>query len=269
MAVSNGGQGRGCREIGCPGRASQRPTGHERDDCTGRRIAGPNSEDTRDEPRAGLAADAELAMPARAGGDRADGACAHRPSAHRVLTRRAPGRRRAGHASGRRRRRWRRRHAHARGRARLPRARSGRDRFAALDGAELGHGRAVSWVAASAEVRGWRWLGPAELRDGGGWRLQREDGARHLPDLGLVYSGHRVAVEVELHAKAPIRLRAILRGYRALIDVGSVSAVTYVTDRPDVRALVERQAQAAGLGGVLQVGSLAQVVARTRQGRDR
>jgi len=81
------------------------------------------------------------------------------------------------------------------------------------------HGRAVSWVAASAEVRGWRWLGPADLRtEVERWRVRRDDGARHLPDLGLMFDGHRVAVEVELHAKAPGRVRAILRGYRRLID---------------------------------------------------
>lgn len=126
------------------------------------------------------------------------------------------------------------------------------------------HGRAVSWVAASAEVRGWRWLGPAQLREDDRWRLRRDDGARHLPDLGLVYDGHRVAVEVELQPKAPQRLRVILRGYRALIDRGALTAVTYVTDRGDVASLVGREADAARLGDALQVGPLATVIAKTR-----
>lgn len=68
------------------------------------------------------------------------------------------------------------------------------------------HGRAVSWFAASADVRGWRWLGPAELRADGGWHGRRDDGARHAPDLGIVHAGARTAIEVELHAKAPRRL---------------------------------------------------------------
>jgi hypothetical protein len=59
------------------------------------------------------------------------------------------------------------------------------------------HGRAVSWVAASPELRELRWLGPAELHAESGWRSQREDGARHTPDLGLVHpDGRRVAIWV-------------------------------------------------------------------------
>ncbi len=131
------------------------------------------------------------------------------------------------------------------------------------------HGRAVSWVAASAEVRGWRWLGPAELREDERWRLRRDDGARHLPDLGLIYDGQRVAVEVELQPKAPRRVQAILRGYRGLIDRGALTAVTYVTDRPDVAALVRREAQAAMLGSALRVGPLATVIATTRESGER
>jgi hypothetical protein len=127
------------------------------------------------------------------------------------------------------------------------------------------HGRAVSWVAASAEVRGWRWLGPAELRGDDCWRLRREDGARHLPDLGLIYDGHRVAVEVELQPKAPRRVHVILRGYRDLIDRGAVSGVSYVADRSDVTALIEREAQSAGLGARLQIGSLQSVILAARE----
>ncbi len=69
------------------------------------------------------------------------------------------------------------------------------------------HARAISWVAASSELRGRRWLGPAELRADSGWRVARDDGARHAPDLGLVYDGKRIALEVELHAKAPVSRR--------------------------------------------------------------
>lgn len=126
------------------------------------------------------------------------------------------------------------------------------------------HGRAVSWVAASAEMRDWAWLGPAELRDDDRWRLRRDDGARHLPDLGLVYDGHWIAVEVELQPKAPQRVRVILRGYQALIDRRALTAVTYVTDRSDVAALIRREADAALLGDALHVGPLETVIAKTR-----
>jgi hypothetical protein len=127
------------------------------------------------------------------------------------------------------------------------------------------HGRAVSWVAAAADVRGWRWLGPGELRAESGWRVQRDDGARHAPDLGLIIDGRRTAVEVELHRKAPQRVRAILRGYRGLLDAGEISAVSYVTDRRDVTQLIRREAEAAALTGSLQVGSLETIVTRTRE----
>lgn len=127
------------------------------------------------------------------------------------------------------------------------------------------HGRAVSWVAASADLRGWRWLGPAELRAEPGWRVAREDGARHLPDLGLMIRGQRVAVEVELHRKAPKRLQAILRGYRGLIDLAGLGGVSYVVDRADVGALVRREADEALLGSKLQVGGLDELITRSRR----
>ncbi len=127
------------------------------------------------------------------------------------------------------------------------------------------HARAISWVAASSELRGRRWLGPAELRAESGWRVARDDGARHAPDLGLVYDGKRVALEVELHAKAPARLQAILRGYRGLIDRGALTSVAYVVDRRDVSALVRRQADLALLGDSLRVGPLEGIVATARR----
>ena len=105
------------------------------------------------------------------------------------------------------------------------------------------HGRAVSWVAASLELRGWKWLGPAELRTEPGWRAQRDDGSRHSPDLGLVHAdGRRTAIEVELQPKSRARLASILGGYRELIHAGLLSDVSYVTDRTDVTELVRREA---------------------------
>lgn len=126
------------------------------------------------------------------------------------------------------------------------------------------HGRAVSWIAASAELQGWQWLGPAGLRCESGWRVEREDGARHLPDLGIVLDGGRTAIEVELHRKSPRRTQAILRGYRGLVDARALTAVTYLCDRPDVMALVKREGTTAGLGDALQLGRLDAVVDRVR-----
>lgn len=86
------------------------------------------------------------------------------------------------------------------------------------------HARAVSWAAANFELRdGSLWFGPAELRrDARHWRLQRSDGRGHMPDLGIVHAGRRLALEVELHSKAPDRLRGILTGYQRQIDRGAL-----------------------------------------------
>lgn len=129
------------------------------------------------------------------------------------------------------------------------------------------HGRAVSWVAASAQLRGWRWLGPAELRSESGWRVRRPDGISHVPDLGLVVGEKRFAVEVELHRKAPGRLAAILTGYRSLVEGDDLHGVSYIADNDDVVRLVRRQAQAAGLGSALEIGPLETLVEQVRQPR--
>jgi len=126
------------------------------------------------------------------------------------------------------------------------------------------HGRAVSWVAAAAEVRGFEWLGPADLRSRG-WRVSRDDGARHVPDLGYVDAGRRTAIEVELHLKTRPRLRAILRGYRDVIRAGQLDELIYVTDRRDVAALVRSEALEAHLGTALAIGPLQGIISRTRE----
>jgi hypothetical protein len=104
------------------------------------------------------------------------------------------------------------------------------------------HSRAVSWVAAYFELqRGHRWLGPAELRADRDWQLRRDDGAGHLPDLGLITTaGERHAIEVELHSKSHDRLRAIFRAYQWKIDREGLAAVHYVTTRPVVARAVDR-----------------------------
>ena len=67
------------------------------------------------------------------------------------------------------------------------------------------------------------------------------------------------------NAKAPRRLKAILRGYRRLIESHGLGAVSYVTDRPDVAALVRREARLSMLGSAIEVGPLEHVVAMTRK----
>jgi hypothetical protein len=131
------------------------------------------------------------------------------------------------------------------------------------------HGRAVSWVAASLELRGWEWLGPAELRAGSGWRAERDDGTRHSPDLGMVSpDGRRTAIEVELQPKSRARLVSILSGYRGLVRAGLVDEVSYVTDRSDVADLVRRQAEAALIGQHVKIGPLDRIVESARARAD-
>lgn len=127
------------------------------------------------------------------------------------------------------------------------------------------HGRAVSWVAASADLRGWSWIGPAGIRDEPGWRLHQDDGAQHSPDLGILRDGKRTAVEVELHAKSPARLRSILRGYQRLIGSGDLDAVTYVVGSDRVGKAVRRQAAGIGLAGSLSIGPLEAIVRTTKE----
>lgn len=134
----------------------------------------------------------------------------------------------------------------------------------AIEASSARHGRAVSWVAASAQRRGLEWLGPAGLRAEPHWRVARDDGAKHAPDLGILNGSARMAVEVELHRKAPARVRTILRGYTRLIDRGQLTAVMYVIGRPEVEALVKREAAAVGLGTRLHIGPLEAAIAATR-----
>jgi hypothetical protein len=126
------------------------------------------------------------------------------------------------------------------------------------------HGRAVSWTAAAAEVRGFEWLGPAELRSHG-LQVPRDDGARHAPDLVYVDGDRRTAVEVELHCKDRTRVRAILRGYRELVRAAQIDAVSYVTGRDEIAAIIRREAERAMLGTALAIGPLQSVIARTRE----
>ena len=132
------------------------------------------------------------------------------------------------------------------------------------------HARAVSWIAAEFELRdGHRWLGPAELRgDEAVWRIQRSDGAGHLPDLGVIKGDTPMAIDVEFHSKANDRLQAILRGYRWKIDSGSLAYVGYVTTRPAVARHVRHHGDDAFLTDRLQIATLDTVIAGIRDGAE-
>lgn len=130
------------------------------------------------------------------------------------------------------------------------------------------HSRAVSWVAALLSLRGLDWVSDREARSRPEWQVpviwnQR---GRHRPDLGTDRGGQRVAIEVELTAKAPARLRSILYGYGAQIAQRRLASVIYITTHPGVRRGIERAAEAAGLaGGDLRIQSLDEVQTKTRE----
>ena len=130
------------------------------------------------------------------------------------------------------------------------------------------HSRAVSWVAALLSLRGLDWVSDREARSRPEWQVpviwnQRR---RHRPDLGTDRGGQRVAIEVELTAKAPARLRSILYGYEAQIAQRRLAGVIYITTHPGVRRGIERAAAAAGLaGGEIRIQSLDEVQTKTRE----
>lgn len=129
------------------------------------------------------------------------------------------------------------------------------------------HSRAVSWVVANIEVRGGFWRGPAELRQDKSWRVRRDDGAGHLPDLGVITSEDtRIAIEVELHSKSNSRLRSILRGYSIQVARGRLSHVGYVYTRPAVARAVRRQAEAVHFrGNGIRFARLDQLIEEVRE----
>lgn len=133
----------------------------------------------------------------------------------------------------------------------------------------VAHGCGVSWVAASAETRGWRWLGPAQLRlDDQPWDSRTAEGRRHLPDLGLLLGdGRRIAVEVELARKTKARTRAILGGYRRRIGEGAIDAVSYITASGQLARFMREQAAQASMQERVEVGELATLIDHVRRAR--
>jgi hypothetical protein len=115
----------------------------------------------------------------------------------------------------------------------------------------LRHSRAVSWVAALLTQRQREWVSDSEARHDTAWQVPvLWPGRRgsHRPDLGAIVARKRVAIEVELSAKATRRLDAIFSGYEHLVAGGKLDGgVLYVSDRADVLAAAQRAATRAGL----------------------
>lgn len=116
-------------------------------------------------------------------------------------------------------------------------------------GALTAHARATSWTAARATLRGMRWVSDREIRSLPGWHVPviwTQPGT-HRPDLGVVANGARIAVEVELTAKASRRLHAILAGYQQHLVASRLAGVLYIFEHPAVRNAIERAASAVGM----------------------
>jgi hypothetical protein len=94
-------------------------------------------------------------------------------------------------------------------------------------------------VAARATLHHRPWVSEREMVRTSGWcfDLVWAERRTHRADLGLTSGGSRVAVEVELTARAPARLRAVLAGYRHRIQTGALERVVYVCDDPLVARL--------------------------------
>lgn len=111
------------------------------------------------------------------------------------------------------------------------------------------HARAVSWAAARATLRGHEWVSDRDMRLMPEWQVPVIWSRRgnHRPDIGVGIGGRRLAIEVELTAKSPSRLRAILAGYENELDAGRFAGLIYVVDDVGVRRGVERAARQSGL----------------------
>jgi hypothetical protein len=125
-------------------------------------------------------------------------------------------------------------------------------------------------VAAHLTLRGRGWIGGRQLMRDERWRVPllwpRGRVGTHRPDVVSLHGQRVVAIEVELSAKAPRRLQAILAGYEDAIGRGSFNAVTYVTPDRGVAAGLERARRRANLrDGELNVLRLDDVRTRARE----
>lgn len=114
----------------------------------------------------------------------------------------------------------------------------------------VNHALATSWFAARTTLRGLSWVSDREMRTRSEWQVpvltlyQRRS---HRPDLGVGEEPNRIAIEIELTAKAADRLRSIFYAYEHQVALRKLAGVIYVVDHPAVRRSVERAARRAGL----------------------
>jgi hypothetical protein len=116
------------------------------------------------------------------------------------------------------------------------------------------HDSACAWTAAWATIRGRQFLGPREVLIAPEWsgRLQWADShsykrSGHRPDIVLFYSGHAIAIEVELVAKSTTRLDAILKLHKQWIIDGTTYGVIYVCGDEAGSRRIESAADRVGL----------------------
>lgn len=115
------------------------------------------------------------------------------------------------------------------------------------------HARATAWVAARATLRDLRWVSDREMRSLPVWQVPviwRRSG-RHRPDLGVTANGGRVAVEVELTAKAH---RGCTRSWPATAKrsrpAASPECSTWLSNRSSALPSSARRARSVSIGVV-------------------
>jgi hypothetical protein len=105
-----------------------------------------------------------------------------------------------------------------------------------------------------------RWVEEVQWREHG--ELRRRG---HRPDfIVTTRQERRMAIEVELTAKSPARLRAILGLYRGWLFEGRIDSLLYLAGTDRERRQVHREAEACGLelGERFGVQLLEQVIGR-------
>jgi hypothetical protein len=76
----------------------------------------------------------------------------------------------------------------------------------------------------------------------------------HRPDLAVLAEEGTIAIEVELHPKAPRRLYALIRAWRWTIGMGTVSEVHYHCAPGQTRKAVERAVEKVRAEQFIQIG---------------
>jgi hypothetical protein len=160
--------------------------------------------------------------------------------------------------------------------------------FAGVDAAPLRRPpRAVTWphleacaqMAAYLTIRGRDMIAPRELLIDERWVGELEwtergesRGRRHRPDFVATAEGGRsMAIEIELRAKSPERLRAVLGMYLEWLGDGRVDSVLYVVGGERERRQLLREAPTVGIdlaGGRFGLQRLKEVQARLTQGSE-